>query len=259
MARLRTAAVLIVALFALGGCSAFFQFNAFAALDTPPAPTLADYQGEDGLANLAADLGSPAVIEQLKGDPALVDQLSTYLHDTFLTGPLTTADAQLAAALYSDLGLVTTGGDTLVNNVVTTLVTTSPSGNIGDLITSIIPADVLADATGAKFTAMVQALLAADVSYQLLGNSIPAYGAPPGVNLGDVAQKAAVACMMRAVVDSVKTAMSYGSDGQAIDEIYLLVSGQPNGIDSVTVADPFSPAPGYITNLFDAAGAPLPA
>jgi hypothetical protein len=261
MVRLKVPALLLVALAALGGCSAFFDFNAFSALDVPPAPVLSDYSdGTAGLAKLAEDLGSPAVVDQLKGDDALVQDIKDYLTSTYLSGPsLADAEAQQAAVLFSELNLVTTGGDELVNNVVTSIMTTPPTGNIADIITSIIPASVLADPTGDAFNAMVQGLLDADTAYHLLGDSIPILGAPSGANLGDVAQKAAVAYMMRAVVDAVKTQASLGSDAAAEAQMFLLVTGQPSGLDAVTLADPFASPPGYITEIFNAAGAPLPA
>ncbi len=262
MARVKVAALLIVTGVLCAGCSAFFQFNAFASLDTPPAPSLADYRGADGLTKLAADLSSPAVVALLIGDPALVQQVKGYLLDTFLSGSLTTSDQQTAAVLYSDLSLKTTSGDTLVNNVVTAIMSTPPSGNLASIINSIIPASVLADPTGGAFEAMVQGLLDANVAYGALGTSIPAYGAPAGVNLGDVAQKAAVAYMMRAVVEAVKadSPAPPNTDPEAAAEMFKLVTDDPTcTITGVTMADPFNPLPVFLQNIFDAAGAPYPA
>jgi hypothetical protein len=263
MARMKVAALLVVTLLACAACSAFFDFNAFGSLDTPSAPVLSDYQGLGGLAKLAADLDSPAVVAQLSADPDLVAQIKVQLKSKYLAGSLDSPDKQTAAALYADLSLATTSGDILVNNVVTTIMSTATSGSIAYIISSIIPASVLADATGAAFQAMVQGLLDANDAYKLLGNSLPAYGAPPGMNLGDIAQKAAVACMMRAVVDAVVPVASPSTQAEAIAEMFRLVTNDPTtppAVSAVTLsADPLKPLPPYLLNIFNAAGAPLPA
>jgi hypothetical protein len=263
MARIKVAATLLITLLACAGCSAFFDFNAFASLDTPSKPVLADYQGVNGLSNLSADLSSPAVVAQLSADPALVAEIKAYLESKYLSGPLTSPDQQTAAALYSDLSLATTSGDTLVNNVVTTIMSTASTGKtITAIITSIIPASVLADKTGAAFTAMIQGLLDANDAYILLGNSIPTYGPPPGANLGDIAQKAAVACMMRAVVDAVIQVAVPKTQAEAVAEMFQLVTNDPTTPAPVSTlkltTDPFNPMPSALLNIFNAAGAPLP-
>jgi hypothetical protein len=263
MARIKVAALLVVTLLACAACSAFFDFNAFGSLDTAPKPVLADYKNLGGLAKLAADLASPAVVARLSADHDLVDQIKVYLESTYLAGPLDSPDKQTAAALYADLSLATTSGDILVNTVVTTIMSTAPTGSIASIITSIIPASVLADASGAAFQAMVQGLLDANDKYILLGNSLPAHGAPPGMNLGDIAQKAAVACMMRAVVDAVIPAASPSTQAQAIAEMFKLVTNDPTTPPAVSAVnlstDPLKPMPPYLLNIFTAAGAPLPA
>jgi hypothetical protein len=258
MARIKVPALLVITLLACAGCSAFFDFNAFAALDPAPKPALSDYQGIDGLARLSADLSSPAVVAQLKNDPQLVSQIKSYLEQTYLAAPLTTPDQQAAAVLYANLSLQTTSGDTFVNNVVTTIMSSPPTGNIASIIASIIPASVLADTTGAAFRDMVQGLLDANVAYALLGNSLPTYGPPPGVNLGDIAQKAAVACMMRAVVDAVIAQGTPDTDAEAEAEMFKLVTNDPTTtIASVTLStDPLNPMPVALANIFAAAGAP---
>ncbi len=263
MARIKVAALLVITLLACAACSAFFDFNAFASLDTPKKPVLADFQGVGGLANLSADLGSPAVVAQLAADTTLVGQIKSYLETTYLSGPLTTPDQQTAAALYSDLSLATTSGDVLVNNVVTTIMSSAPTGDIASIIDSIIPASVLADATGTAFTNMVQGLLDANDAYTLLGDSLPTYGPPPGMNLGDVAQKAAVACLMRVIVNAVIPAASPSTQAGAIADMFMLVTKDPAtplSVSAVTLStDPLNPMPTFLLNIFNAAGAPLPA
>jgi hypothetical protein len=193
-----------------------------------------------------------------------VAQIKSYLETKYLSGPLTSPDQQTAAALYSDLSLATTSGDTFVNNVVTTIMSAPPTGKkISSIITSIIPASVLADTTGTAFKNMVQGLLDANDKYTLFGNSLPTYGPPPGVNLGDIAQKAAVACMMRAVVDAVTTVASPANEAEAVAEMFKLVTNDPTTPSLVSnlqlSTDPLNPMPPALLNIFNAAGTPLPA
>jgi hypothetical protein len=260
MARVKVAALLIVGAVFCAGCSFFFDFNAYASLDKPPTPTAADYEGAAGLQRLAADLESPAVVAQLAANPTTVDEIKAYLSTTYLSTPLATADQQTAAVLYCDLTLKTTSGDDLVNNVVTTIMSTPQTGNIADLIKSIIPASVLADTTGATFKAMVQGLLDASAVYEELGTDIATYGATPGLNLGDLAQKAAVAYTMRVIVDAVVSQGPPSTDAEAEDEMFKLVTGDPtNTVSGVTVSsDPLNPLPGWLQNIFNAAGVPAP-
>jgi len=258
MAKCKAVALLSVLLATLAGCSALLDFNAFASLDHRSAPTLADVKGADGLNTLAADLASPSMVAALKADPATTLQIKNYLDATYhvTTGPLTTADQQAAAVLYSDLNLKTTSGDQLVNNIVSIVVATPSSGTkIADILGKIIPPDVAGDAT--KFAAMVNGLLDANKAYTALGNSIPP--APPNVNLGDVAQKAAVACTMQAVVAAVMASPPITDTGGAITQMYMLVNNQSSTIANVTLAsDPLNPPLTYVKNIFDAAGLPLP-
>jgi len=245
-------------LFLLAGCSAFFGFNAFKTLDEPPAPRLSDYQGgTSGLAKLAADLGSPAVVDKLKADTATTLAVETYLYTNYLsTGPLDTPDKQSAAVLYGDLYLKTTSGNELVNNVVASLVTSTQAGTISSLISSIIPADVAGNE--AAFTAMMAGLLQANAAYQALGAETPPYSVPPGMTMGDIAQKAAVAYLIWAVVDAIESQTVFTTPQEAISQMYLLTNNQANGIGSVSVSDPFSPLNAPLKNIFDAAGAPYP-
>ena len=120
MAPLKVTALLIAPLILLAGCSAFFGFNAFSSLDKPPPPNLSDYTGAGGLSKLASDLTSKAVVAAMASDPAMVQQLETYLQGVYTGGG---PDAQQAAVLYADVNLKTTSGADLVNNVVAALIT----------------------------------------------------------------------------------------------------------------------------------------
>lgn len=258
MARTRALVLFVAVLLVLSGCSAFFDFNAFSSLDKPAAPSASRYQGVDGLSNLRSDLGSAALVNALKNDPTTVAAIEANLVAIYnvTTGPLTTPDQQTAAILYSDLALKSTSGDQLVNNIVASVLTNAP-GNIPSILASIVPADVAADST--KFANMVAGLLAANTVYQVLGATLNPASPPPGMNMGDTAQKAAVAFLMERVVAAVS------ADVNPLDpvaEMFNLVNNQPNNISanlSTTPSNPLNPLPGWLANIFDAAGAPYPA
>ena len=277
MIRMKALVLFIAVAFAVSGCSAFFGFNAFAGLSTPPAPKAADYEGSGGLAKLQQDLTSPAIINALKNDPATTAAIEAYLLSQI--GTLTTDDQKQAAILYGDLYLKTTAGEELVNNVVTTLVNgIPPSTKIQDLLGSILPPAALADIN--VFTPMVEALLNACGPYLALGASIhdlnangvidPGEGVPPGTNVGDVAQKAAVAWTVKVIYDDIDAALPGGPGlplSQVIGQMFLL-STNPASADAAVqniVPDPYTPrggafdtSLGYLGNLFSCAGIPMP-
>jgi len=256
MARTKAFLPFIAVLLALSGCSAFFSFNAFSSLDKASVPNPSRYQGPGGLANLQSDLASKAIVNALKGDLTTVNIILSNLDASYnvKTGPLTTPDQQTAAILYSDLALKSTSGDILVNNVVATIMTQAP-GNLQSILSSIVPADVAADFT--KFDDMLTNLLTAEGVYMNLGNSTPL--PVPGMNMGDVAQKAAVAYLMQKVFDRVHLV----DPGTEIAEMFALVNNQANNIANLNTipADPLNPlsAVPWLKNIFDAAGAPYPA
>jgi hypothetical protein len=243
----------------LAGCSAFFEFNLLKGLDKPAAPKASDYEGSSGLDKLASDLGSRAVVAQLAADPTTTQQIETYLSTTYLAGPLTTPDQQEAAALYSDLNLKTTLGDQFVNNVVNLVISGASGGkSVKEILQGIVPPSAASDPT--VFAAMIEGLLNAYYSYILLGNSIPP--APLNVNIGDVAQKAAVALTIRVAMTEIETTLSLADSAAdratAEDQMYRLTNNQSNSISGVTVSDPFNPAPAWLQNIFTAAGATMP-
>jgi hypothetical protein len=263
MARTRAFALFVAVLLVLSGCKAFFDFNAFAGLDKAAVPNPSRYQGTHGLANLKDDLQSHAIMDALSGDPATVAIILANLdaeHGSFTTTVPTTADSQIAAILYSDLELQTTSGDDLVNNVADLLVN-PPSSDIKSVLQSIVPADVAADPT--KFANMVGGLLAANIAYQNLGASLSTLPAPADMNMGDVAQKAAVAYLMERVNAAVTADVN---PLNPVDQMFKLINNQSNSITpglSTTPANPLNPTgsgpPGWLKNIFDAAGAPYPA
>ena len=244
----------------LSGCSAFFETNILKGLETVSAPTAANYQGPGGLDKLAKDLSSPAIVAALKADPAATASIAAYLQTTYLsTPPLTTPDQQQAAVLYSDLCLETTSGDQLVNNAVTLAIGgVGNNKSVKDIMQGIVPPAVAADPVA--FAAMMEGLLNANDKYALFGASVPP--APAGMNTGDVAQKAAIAWMVRSVVNTLETYLSLtdsAADRATVEaEMFALLNNQSNSISSVTVPDPYASPPAWLTNIFTAAGTTLP-
>ncbi|MBE3065656.1 MAG: hypothetical protein IMZ69_11645 [Spirochaetes bacterium] len=274
MARAKLIVLIFFPLLLLAGCSALFDFNLFKdlGLDTTTAPSPSDYQGAGGLDKLAEDLSSPAVIDALKNDPAAKAELVTFL-EGLITGPVDQPEEQQAAILLADLELKTTNGEELVNNLVTAMMTPiDTSVKVVDLLRSIIPADVAGDRTA--FTAMIVGLLSANDMYFALGQSIdgdgdglvdPGKSLPPGVNAGDIAQKAAVAFLANSIVGVVDLAAS-GGEAEAIDQMFNLLYAEasldPLVDPAMTMPDPFStagPELNAMKALYDAAGMDLPA
>ena len=267
MARTRAFVLFVAVLLVLSGCKAFFDFNAFSSLDKAAVPNPSRYQGSGGLANLQKDLQSQAIVSALKGDLTTVGTILGNLNTDYgvLTPPPPpkTPDQQAAGILYADLALKSTSGDIVVNNIVGTLMT-NPQGNLQTMLQSIVPPVVAADM--GKFTNMVNGLLKADSAYQVLGASITDVNgngkidpgdAPPGMNMGDTAQKAAVAYLMQTIFNTV-TPLDTGTE---IAAMFALLNNQPNNLTLLNVADPFNPmsAVPWLKNIFDSAGAPYPA
>ena len=256
----KTGAIAISFLVLLSGCSAFFQTNILKGLDPVTAPTAGDYQGPGGLDKLQKDLSSPAIVAALKADPAATASIAAYLQTTYLSSPpLTTPDQQQAAILYSDLYLKTTSGDQLVNNAVTlALGGVGSNKTVLEILQTIVPPAVAADP--AAFAAMIEGLLNANDKYALFGESVPP--APTGMNMGDVAQKAAVAWMIRSLVSTLETFLSLtdsSGDRSTVEaQMYALLNNQSNSISSVTMPDPYASPPAWLTNIYTAADTTLP-
>jgi len=244
-------AVLLVAalLGLLGGCSAFFETNLYSALAPAPTPKASDYEGTGGLDRLAADLGSDVVVKALSSDPSTIAAIQKYLADTYgvLTGPLSSAEAQRAATLYSDLALKTSGGEDVVNGAVQAVQSGVTAGqSVRDLLLGIIPSDILAD-SGA-FSRMMLAMIDADNAYVAFGNSIPPV--PSGVDMGDVAQKALTAHVASFVVASISSLVG---SAQAIPQIYNVLTDKPSTIPAgYTVGDPYASPQPWLVNIVHA-------
>jgi hypothetical protein len=282
MKRMRAIALLVVPLLALAGCSGLFDFNAFSALDKPAAPKLADYTATGGLDKLATDLGSPAVVDQLKADTGTtVADIETYLLTTYLSTPtITTAEQQQAAILYGEVYLKTTEAGSFVNSIVATMVNGIPAGSkIQDLLARILPPAALADP--AVFSEMIVALLMANEQYLKLGDSIDRNSNGVfdtgdglllvGANVGDLAQKAAVAYTIKVVYEQIDAALpGVQTQSELIAQMYLLATA-PTSADPLVQnlnPDPYATLPSgdayvnanqpRLSLIFQCAGLSLP-
>lgn len=261
MSRVKTLALTGAVLFALAGCAQLFDFNLFGAIDNPPTPTAAEYSDSDGLDKLDDDLDSPAIVEALAGDPGLVDQIADGIWNDYLDdGSVDGEEDQQAAIVYADLLLKTTEGEELVNNIVEVLLGGMFDGSetIAEVLAAIIPPEAMA--SEAVFTATVNALLAANEAYLLLGASIdklaPFGEADPGATLpagslpGDVAQKAVVAYTMWAAVERVELGPPVLTQELAIAEMFDIAGGAPCTFTLGALAEPPDP----IEALLDLSG-----
>ncbi len=175
MSRVKALALAMALPLVLAGCAWMFEFNLFDALDNPPTPTAADYLGSSGLDRLDEDLDSPAVVDAITSTAGLVDTILSNIATEFLGGDPPTScsgpDAPQAAILYADLALKTSEGEELVNNIAAVVLDLqnqiSGTSTVAEILAAIIPPEALA--SEATFTAMVEALLAANNVYLLLG------------------------------------------------------------------------------------------
>jgi hypothetical protein len=269
MSRVKTLALATVVLFTLAACAQMFEFNLFASLDNPPTPTAADYQGAAGLDQLDADLDSPAIVDALAADPALVAEIEQDIWDGYLADGVTGDEDAQAAIVYADLALKTSEGEELVNNIVEVLLDGSITGSstVADILADIIPPEALA--SEATFTAMIDALLLANDAYLLLGayvdddgDGVATLPLPPGSMPGDVAQKALVAYAMAVTVDAVMTDLGM-TEAEAIVQLFLVATNNTTdprydpGIETVT-PDPYTSPDNAILALLDLAGMPTP-
>ena len=252
------ASLVAVFLLLLGGCSAF-QGNLFQGLARRQAPDAADYQGPGGMDRLASDLSSPGIVAALKNDPDAAGSIAVYLQTFLSTPPLTEPEQREAAALYGDLCLLSSSGDELVNNAVTlALGGVGGASTANAILQGLVPPAILRDATA--FAAMMEGLLAAEEAYALYGASIPP--APPAINAGDTAQKAAIAWTMRVVMNALEgsLALSDSPPDRSVVEMQLfeLLNDRPSGIAGVIIPNPFASSPAWLSSIFTAAGVTLP-
>jgi hypothetical protein len=264
MARLKYIALPCILLVALGGCSGFFDFNAFKGLDPVKVPAASDYQGAAGLDQLEEDLSSPAVVDAMTDQT--VEEVEQMLTDDYVGDGVDNAEDQQAAVLLAEINLVTTSGDVVVNNIVNliTEILTSQQPPTPDALAAdlpgIIPQDAMA--TPAAFAELIEGFIGANDAYTALGNSLPTLGAPEGVNLGDVAQKAVVCFVIATVIDVIEDSQGVTEAG-AIGLLYELILDPANAsqtlLDSLQPPDisPTNPDAAALLNIFSAIGLDL--
>jgi len=262
MSRVKTLALTMAVLFALAGCAQLFDFNLFGAIDNPPTPTAAEYEGSDGLDKLDEDLDSPAIVDAMSD--AVVAEIANNLWTDYLADGVSGDEDGQAAIVYADLALKTTEGEQLVNNIVDTITTLMGGGTPPDpsdletLIAGIIPPEALADED--TFTSMVLALLAANDAYLALGAYVDAGNdLPPGSMPGDIAQKALVAWVMAVTVQAVLDDPDMApitEDGAAVQLFLLLTDATTDprydaDIETVDPPDPYATMDPGIQALLD--------
>lgn len=263
MAKLRLVALPCIVLIALGGCSAFFEFNAFKGLDPVKTPVASDYEGADGLDELETDLSSPAVVDAMTDET--VDEIEEMLNDDYLDDGVDNEEDQQAAILLAELNLVTSSGVEVVNNFVNTLVdffdsTEPPSDEeIAGSLSEIIPEEVMASPEA--FAGLINGFLDANEAYEAFGTSLETLAPPDDANLGDVAQKAAVAFVVSSVVDAF-VAAGY-TEAEAIGILYGIIQ-DPEGADPALLANlqppdisEENPEAAALLNILEAAGLDL--
>ncbi len=263
MAKLRLAALPCMMLIALGGCSEFFEFNAFKGLDPVRTPVASDYEGADGLDQLETDLTSPAVVDAMTDET--VDEIEEMLIDEYLDDGVDSEEDQQAAILLADLNLVTSSGDDVVNNFVDTLVdfigfTEQPSDEeIAGSLSEIIPEEVMASPEA--FAELINGFLDANEAYEAFGASLETLPPPTDANLGDVAQKAVVAFIVSSVVDAFVAAGN--TEAEAIAILYAIIQ-DPEGADPALLGNlqppdisEENPEAFALMNILDAAGLDL--
>ena len=263
MAKLRLIALPCVVLIALGGCSGFFEFNAFKGLDPVKTPVASDYEGAGGLDELETDLTSPAVVDAMTEET--VDEIEQMLNDDFLNDGIDDAEDQQAAILLAELNLVTSSGDEVVNNFVDIMVdfydsTEPPSDEeIAGSLSEIIPEEVMASPEA--FAELINGFLDANEAYEALGTSFETLEPPDDANLGDVAQKAVMAFIVSTIVDSFVAGGS--TEAEAIAILYGIIQ-DPEGADPATLDNlqppdisEENPEAAALMNILDAAGLDL--
>lgn len=202
-------------------CDAFFDANLFKAaklgqLDSSKLSTL----NSEGLvaAAYSAD-GQPvdSFFTALKGDPASKATVKASLSATFTNPSASAADQQEAAVLYADIELKTTGGDIIVNNVVSVLTAGGSSANPSDLLAGLVAGVDLTKASIEGAVSALNGLYAKDGSGALerLSTSI---GSSSGSQIdsstaANMAQAGIIAAVIQGVdLTKVKVKKADGSD-----------------------------------------------
>jgi hypothetical protein len=245
------AAAVALSMTACSALDAILQVNVLKGLAALKADDIAEADAD----TLLEMSNSTSFYVALAGNPAVkADVLVTI--NAEIGGSIDSAKDQELAVLAADILLRTTAAGELVNNVAAIASDLMQDGAIADfqaLIDTIAPASLYA-ADGSvdqvAFSAMIDALLAADAYYQALGNAIGAggdYAAGTDVSKGDVAQSALIAAVIFEVSESLPG--TYTDTGEYL---YDLLTGA-TALEPTTFTMPIMNS-GYLGNLLAAAG-----
>lgn len=239
----RVAPVLLALL--LAGCAELFEFNLFQNLDPirlPDSASLAEMEDEEGIGGvldyLDEELSSDAFITGLQEDPPAAGAVESYLANR-MASAADPADRLRAAVLYADFNLKMNGGEDLVNRSMAALLDGrfdetdfAAPADVVQLLANLLPslAQMPAMESEAAFNAMLDGFEEAWSAYEAFE---PSYLDPPpdGINLGDVAQKALVACLVHEAINSL-----YTTPGEGREALWDIARGltppdPPKGLD----------------------------
>lgn len=209
-------ALALVATITITGCSNLFTGNMFSNFDGPPsASDLTSRYGDDDVPTDEADDFVNAV-DDAAGSRRFFDDLSDSDRDE-LAGSLRTVydnedvdddTRQRAAVLAADVTLRGADSGETINNVANVLTSSEGADSFSDpaqLMDQIIPESAKDDPVAIQ--RILDDMVAAADAYDALGGTLTdadgdgTVDAPDGVNMTEVAQKAAVAMVVRNIVE----------------------------------------------------------
>ena len=193
----------------------------------------------------------------LSNDDTVKEEVLVTLEATYTSPTASPVEVQEAASLAAQIEIVTTGGDELVNTVVSgidalqNLSDSDPQGAV-DLLKSLVPAG-LADSE-ASFSAAIEALISANDIYLVLGASVAANEVQGDINIGTAAQSA----MLAAALDGIDATSLVDPDTGSLytsTAAYLWDSLQGKTIvGTPTFAPPDTSAGSPLGSLLEASG-----
>lgn len=206
---------------------------------------------------------SESFYETLADDPELKDSVLATIEDAMDAEPASSASYQELAVLAANIELQTTPAGDLINNVgdlIGSLISgdTSSGGeeqDFGDMITSLMPPEVVAEdgtVNQEAFIDMINALDAANVYYEQLGLAIGDTGYAEGsdISAGDVAQAALVSALVSGITVPAGYEDTYPTTG---DYLYALLTDSSGAVPESEM-DMTALESVYMTNLLAAAG-----
>ena len=240
----------ILAIVGLSGCELLLgQKNLFAGFEGNTTKKYASMSAADTLSALGRDTQSPTFYEDLKADPeakaAILDKL-----DTIIQNPSSSpSDIQTAATYKAEIVLNTTETGTVVNSLADGLVDSANSKTkltTESLLSSFVsPASSVLD-TPTAFSDFMKDMRDLKKDFDALASANPAAGTVDGA----IAQAAAVAYVLVAVVDSVVPSGSLTKEEtlrQVLDS--LLDPAVPDKTLTLTDATPLADLVASGTNL----------